>query len=338
VKRLLRLLGDPTRVRILAAVEPGELAVNEIADVLGMSQSRISNHLRLLRDAGALRGRREGSWTFYSNALPDSPETAALWRAVAAGMAHDAQLRSDAKRRRAVLDRRRRRSHEHFAAGAADDSGQAEVFLEAGTLREEILAALAPAELSVVDAGCGDGFLTELLGERFRDVLGVDHVPRRIAVARGRVPATHVRFEEAELDALPVEAASRDAVFFSMVLHHVPEVAASLREAFRVLRPGGRVVVADLAPHDDESMRERMGDLRLGLDPERLVAAMEAAGFRSVRLLPVRDRLRVGRDRHFELILATGVRPQERSTPRAVSGRPRKPGQPGKTRKSRRTP
>lgn len=303
MQRLLRLLSDPTRLRILAAVEPEELAVNEIADVLGMGQSRISNHLRLLRDAGALHGRRDGAWTFYRNALEERPETAALWLAVRQGLTRDSALRRDAKRRRAVLDRRRRRSREHFAAG----NGRAGRF-EQGTLREEIVAALAPARLVAVDAGCGDGFLTEELAARFSRVLAFDHSPQRVAAARRRVAAQNVTFQRGEVDALPLGDRSTDAVFFSMVLHHVPEIGAALREAWRILRPGGRVVAADLAPHGDESMREKMGDLRLGLDREELAAALRGASFATVRILPVRDRLVVGRQ-PMDLFIATGERP-----------------------------
>jgi ArsR family transcriptional regulator len=301
VQRLLRLLSDPTRLRILAAVEPEELAVNEIADVLGMGQSRISNHLRLLREAGALHGRRDGAWTFYRNALDQEPETAALWLAVRQGLARDPALKRDAKRRRAVLERRRRRSREHFAAG----NGRAG--FEHGTLREEIVAALAPAQLVAVDAGCGDGFLTEELAARFSRVLAFDHSPQRLTAARRRVPDRNVTFQRGEVDALPLAEKSADAVFFSMVLHHVPEIGAALREAWRILRPKGRVVVADLAPHGDETLRERMGDLRLGLDREELDQALKGASFANVRILPVRDRLVVGRQ-PMDLFIATGER------------------------------
>ena len=309
MQRLLRLLSDPTRVRILASVAGEELAVNEIADVLGMSQSRISNHLRLLRDASALHGRREGTWTFYRNALSDNNLYAPLWSAVQDGLRDDSQLKADVVRRRAVLDRRRRRSLEHFAASGSSSDGKHGLALESGCLREEMLAAVLPHDLAVVDAGCGDGFLTEVLAGRFSTVLAIDHSPRQLAAARKRVADKQVRFEAGELEELPLADRSRDVVFLSMVLHHVPEIAKALREAHRVLRPGGRVVVADLVPHDDESMRETMGDLRLGIDPQDLARSLADAGFKDVRLLPVRDRLLVGRERKaFELLLATGRR------------------------------
>ena len=308
MQRLLRLLSDPTRVRILAAVESEELAVNEIADVLAMSQSRISNHLRLLRDAEALSDRREGTWTFYRNVLPQSDRAAPLWSAVRKGLEKDSQLRADETRRRSVLERRRRRSREHFSTGGDGSDAARDASLESGCLREEILAALVPADLEVVDAGCGDGFLTELLAERFAEVLAVDHSPRRLAEARKRVANGRVRFETGEIEDLPLDDRSRDAVLLSMVLHHVPEIGAVLKEAWRVLRPGGTVVVADLVPHQDESMRQSMGDLRLGLEADALLRALADAGFRDARILPARDRLVVGRDRAFDLYLATARR------------------------------
>jgi len=303
VQPLLKLLADPTRVRILWSVEQEELSVNEIAEVLNMSQSRISNHLRLLRDGEALRGRREGAWTFYRNGLERHP----VWNAVRECMQADPTLRSDQARRRAVLEKRRRRSREHFAASNGNAVG-----LEKGSLREELLAAVAPEEWVVVDAGCGDGFLTELLGERFKRVMAFDHAPERLAAARKRLKKTGVTFQKGEVDELPIEANSTDAIFFSMVLHHVPEIKAALFEAHRVLRPGGRLVIADLAPHDEEGMRQKMGDLRLGLDPEEVARGVRDAGFCDVRVLPVRDRLVVGRSKFLELILVTGRRPDEK--------------------------
>jgi len=246
MERFLRLLADPTRVRILAAVDPEELAVSEIADVLGMSQSRISNHLRLLRDAGALHGRREGHWTFYRNALTPSGAGSALWQVIRQGLAGDRRLRADKSRRDEVLRRRRLRSRTHFAARGH------EADLEHLSLREEMLGCLVPEERTVVDAGCGDGYLTELLADRFHAVFAFDHAPERLSSARGRVDASNVRFAQAEVDALPLPGAASDTVFFSLVLHHVPQIAPALREAARILRPEGRLVVADLAPHEEE--------------------------------------------------------------------------------------
>jgi ArsR family transcriptional regulator len=314
VQRVLRLLSDPTRLRILAALEDGELAVGEIAEVLGMSQSRISNHLRILRDGEALAGRREGAWTFYRNAMADDPSRVPLWRAVRDGLDADPGLRADAARRRRVLEERRKRSREHFAAAAAPG-------IESKGLQAEIVAAAAPASLTVVDAGCGDGSLTELLAERFSSVIAVDHSPERLEAARARVDSPKVSFRRGEVDHLPVQDAEADVVFLSLVLHHVPEIPAALREARRVLRPGGTLVVADLAPHQVEAMRDRMGDLRLGIDPGYLAQALAEAAFEDVRVLPARERLRAGRHPPLQVFLATGRRPAD-SPPKSRRRKP----------------
>ncbi len=323
MQRLLRLLADPTRVRILAVLEGEDLAVNEIAEVLGTSQSRTSNHLRLLREGGALAARREGSWTFYSNALTNGTEGAALWTAVRQGLRRDRTWRADRRRRHDVLERRRRLSRTHFDGQGAGTT----VSFDGGSVREEILAALAPEDWTVVDAGCGDGFLTEVLAERFARVLAVDHSPTRLRAARQRISNSNVEFHEGEIDALPIEDRCADAVFLSLVLHHVPEISAGLEEAYRVLRPSGRLVVADLGPHQEESMRSTMGDLRLGLEPETLLRALEAAGFAQCRELPVRDRMVVGRAAPLALFLAVGRRPQRgrnsKSNPASKSRRSR---------------
>jgi ubiquinone/menaquinone biosynthesis C-methylase UbiE len=210
------------------------------------------------------------------------------------------------------VERRRARSRSHFGAAPGESAPCA-----LGCLREEALAALAPREWTVVDAGCGDGFLTELLAERFDRVIAVDHSPERLATARGRLARKDVDWRLGEADALPVPGASADAVFLSLVLHHVPEIPAVLREARRVLRPGGRLVILDLAPHREESLRKNLGDLRLGLDPERLAGELVAQGFGNVRRLPVKDKLKAGPRRNLDLILVTG---EHRATKRTPSG------------------
>ena len=305
MQRLLRLLSDPTRLRILAALEGEELAVGEIVEVLSMSQSRISNHLRLLKEAEVLDARREGAWTFYRNTLDAHPESSAVWAAVKQGVEGQPDFRADLSRRRTVLEKRRRRSREYFAA----KNGGGETGLEHDSLREELIASLLPQTWTVLDVGCGNGSLTEALAARFDRVIAVDHAPERIATARRRLEGAEIEFRDGEADDLPVGDAEVDAVFFSLVLHHVPRIAEVLSEAHRVLRPGGRVAVADFSPHHDEAMRAEMGDLRLGLDPAAIADALKQAGFEEVTTGPARDRFRTGRKNPLDLFLATGQRP-----------------------------
>ena len=305
MQKLLRLLSEPTRLRILAAVEGEELAVGEIADVLGMSQSRISNHLRLLKEAEALAGRREGAWTFYRNAIPDQSAHAELWSVIKQGILDDHEFRADLARRRVVIEKRRRRSREHFAAGR----NGGDTVMERDSLREELLASLLPRNWTVVDAGCGDGYLTEALAARFDHVIAIDHAPERLAEARRRLNGIGVEVQEAEIDNMPFAAGSIDGVFCSLVLHHVPLIADAATEAFRVLRTGGFIAIADFAPHHEETMREELGDLRLGLDPGTIAQALRDAGFDRVAAAPARDRYRRGRGRPLDMFLATGYKP-----------------------------
>lgn len=308
MQKLLRLLSDPTRLRILAALEGEELAVGEIADVLSMSQSRISNHLRLLKEGDALDARREGAWTFYRNALAGSPSSAPLWQAVKGGLVEDRDFKADAARRRNVLEKRRRRSREYFAAknGGNVDS---DTGLEFNLLREELLASLVPHDWTVVDVGCGEGHLTEALSARFAKVIAIDHAPERLAVAQRRLAGAGIEFMHGEADDLPLPDGSADAIFFSLVLHHVPGIADVFAECARVLKPGGMVAIADFTPHHDEAMREEMGDLRLGIDPAVIATALTETGFETIATSPARDRFRTGRKHPLDLFLATGRKP-----------------------------
>lgn len=321
MRDLLRLLSDPTRVRILAALEGEELAVNEIAEVLEISQSRVSNHLRLLRGADLLQARRDGAWTFYRTRIDEESAHASLWAAVRRGLRDDDELEADARRRRRVLEQRRKRSRTHFGRvnGTLGD-----LSLATGTLRDEIVAAAAPRDRVAVDAGCGDGGLTEVLADRFDRVVAFDHAPERLAAARERVGAPHVCFALGEVDAVPLADAACDVVFLSLVLHHVPRIPDAIEESWRILRPGGRLVVAELAPHDDEAMRRHGGDLRLGLDPEELLAELARVGFRRARAREARDRVLSGGAK-LPIFLADGTKPARRR-------RTRKSNQSQKTR------
>ncbi|MGQ0612496.1 MAG: ArsR/SmtB family transcription factor [Planctomycetaceae bacterium] len=316
--RFAALVCDSTRARILAALEGHELAVSELARTLGLSQPRISNHLKLLRDAGALEARREGTWTFYRTSLEGEGERAALWQLLARATRQEPLFRSDAARRKGVLEARRRRSRVHFgsAAGARAAPG-----LESGLLHEELVGLLAPPGLTVVDAGCGEGHLAATLAPRFERVVAVDHSPARLRAARKRVPAGNVEFLRGELDALPLPDAEADALFLSLVLHHVPDPGSALSEAYRVLRPGGRLVVAELMPHSEEWTRREMGDLRLGLDPRTLEEALVRAGFSPPRTTPARDRLAVGRRPPLPIYLM-GARRPSRPVPQPLERKP----------------
>jgi SAM-dependent methyltransferase len=265
------------------------VAVQELVAVTGLQQSRVSNHLSLLKRAGLVRDRREGTWSFHS--LVDPVDGGALSPALFAATVQpyldsDEGIR-DLSALQAVLDRRRQKSREAHDRLAEQWQSVGQEFA-LGTLRAEILAQAWPCGSRVADLGCGAGFLAGWLAARSEDVVGVDHSERMLAQARANVPAAE--FRQGELDALPFADDEVDAAFANLVWHHVPDHDAAAREVHRIVRPGGLVVVSDLQPHDSDWMRERMGDLRLGVKAEEVVGSLARSGFQDFVSEPLADR------------------------------------------------
>lgn len=292
--KTLKLLSDPTRLRLLGLLAEAELSVQELCAITGLQQSRISNHLSLLKRSQLVRDRREGSWSFHSlvEPSPDAALTPSLFDAVVVPFLNGEQGQRDKQALAAVLERRRQQSRSAHDALAERWVEVGQAFAH-GSLRQEIMAQALPPGFVVADLGCGTGFLTAALAQRTARVIAVDHSEKMLHTARQRQPDGGVEFRRGELDALPLADAEVDAVFANLVWHHLPDFAAAAAEAFRVLKPGGVCVVSDLLPHEAEWMREQMGDLRLGLKPEQVQAALLRAGFRELHCETAADRYRV---------------------------------------------
>ncbi len=310
----LKLLSDPVRLRLCALLARGELAVQELVAITGLQQSRISNHLSLLKRAGLVRDRREGTWSFHSLVEPsdDGPLSPSLFGATVQSRADSAEGERDQRAVLAVLDQRRQRSRDAHD-GLADRWQQVGQELALGTLRAEILAHAWPHGPRVADLGCGTGFLAAWLAERGADVVAVDHSERMLRQAKRKAKKSRVAFRVGELDALPLADGEVDAAFSNLVWHHVADHDAAAREVLRVLRPAGCIVISDLLPHEAEWMRERMGDLRLGLKPDQVVGVLARAGFRSLRSETLVDRYRVsspaGEPAEFPMFVVRGTKP-----------------------------
>jgi SAM-dependent methyltransferase len=265
-------LAEPTRLRILRALEGQELSVLELCEALALPQSTVSRHLKVLAERGWLASRRSGTQSLYRWADEIDAGARRLW--VLARGETDAWpvLRRDAERLSAV--KARKDEAQRFFAGAAGawDRLRAEVY--GRRVGIEALLALLPSEWTVADLGCGTGALAEELAGRVRKVIAVDQSAEMLRAARRRLARRRtVEIHEARLEALPLADASCDAAIAVLVLSYLREPAAALREAARVLRPGGRLVVVEAARHEDEELRTRMGQISPGFDEDELAAA-----------------------------------------------------------------
>ena len=286
---VLRVLSDETRLRILALLAQVELSVGEIARCLATGQSRVSNHLKLLRDAGLIAERHEGSYTFCRQQTPQGV-LGELWQALAPSLDSLGDREADQARLAVVLaDRSDSRAFFDRIAGDWDVIGSD---FQLGTGRLEALTSLVPAELEVADVGCGTGYMASALAGRVRKVVCVDSSPAMLERARENLagsPAA-MEFRLGAIEDLPLEDAEVDAACAHMVLHHLVETRRGLAELTRIVKPGGQVVCVELLPHTEAWMHEAMADTRLGIDPGSLHEECRAAGLVDVERLMVADR------------------------------------------------
>jgi ArsR family transcriptional regulator len=278
-------LADPTRSRLLLLLEGRELAVSELCAVLQLPQSTVSRHLRLLADDGWVEARSEGTTRQYAIAASLDGAAQKLWQTVRDEVADTAAARHDAERLRGVLAGRRRTSQAFFRGAAARwDELRAELF---GRRPERAaLPALLDERWTVGDLGCGTGQLALTLAPFVRRVIAVDGSKAMLAAARRRLKeAGNVELRHGELEALPIERRALDAAVLFLVLHYVAEPGAVIAEAARVLRPGGRLLVVDMAPHERTEYRQQLGHLWQGFGAEQLGGWTGAAGLTAFRYL-----------------------------------------------------
>lgn len=289
----LKLLSDPLRLRILALLSLEELSVGELVRSLDVSQSRTSNHLRLLRDAGLLAERHVGTST-YLRLVPESdgaPTARRLFSGLTEELDRLANRDADLVRLERVRAERTDRSFFDRAAGQWDKvMGR---FLRGIARERAALYLVGRGGRRFADLGCGTGTMSESLLGIADELILVDQSEAMLTEARARFRArergTETSFLEGSLGELPLEDASVDGVLCGMVLHHLPTLDRALAEMRRVLAPGGRAVVVELAPHKEAWMREAQGDRHLGLAPDDVRAAFERVGFQELVIEPLDD-------------------------------------------------
>jgi ArsR family transcriptional regulator len=302
-------LADETRLRLLRVLEREELSVQELCGVLRLPQSTVSRHLKTLSDQGWLKSRRQGTASFYAFSPEADAGAKRLWKVARAETDGWAAVEQDEVRLEARL-KARRDGAQVFFAGAAGEWEALRAELYGRAFEREALAALLPPGWTVADLGCGAGALTAALAPHVGRVVGVDQSAAMLRAARRRLDGvTNVELHRGELEALPLPSSACDAALAVLVLAWVPEVAPVLAEAARILRPGGRLAVVDLARHADDAFARRLGQVRLGFAPADLTHALGAAGLAGARVRPLPPEPGA---RGPALLLATAVKPPKR--------------------------
>ena len=281
-------LSEPTRCRMLLLLEKHELTVSELCAVLQMPQSSVSRHLKTLSDDNWTTSRRDATSRFYSMPLDDLDSAASrLWPLIREQVAATSAAAQDERRLRGVLDRRRLKSQAFFATAAGKwDRLRADLFGDSFYLWA-VLGLIDPT-LTVGDLGCGTGQLSETIAPYVQRVIAVDGSNEMLDGARRRLAdLTNVEVRQGELEALPIEPGQADAAVMSLVLHYIAEPAKALGEAARVLRPGGRLIVVDMMPHDREEYRQQMGHVWQGFSAAQMTDWLLAERFNQVRYTPL---------------------------------------------------
>jgi ArsR family transcriptional regulator len=290
IETVTRALADPTRLRIMRLLAHMELAVGELAQVLGQSQPRVSRHVGILCDSGLAERRREGSWIFLRQAV--SADSARGLRSAVARMleaaeeedaAFGARCAEDRRHLAAIRTAREKGAAEYFARHAGEWDQLRSWLSPAKTVETALLESLEEGTLGrLLDIGTGTGRIAELLADRAEHVVALDKSTEMLRLARARLqsfPPQKVELVQGDFASLPFGEDEFDTVVLHQVLHYAQEPAQALAEAARVCRPGGRIAVVDLATHEREELRERHAHARLGFSDEQMLEWLTESGF-----------------------------------------------------------
>ena len=302
----MQCLCEPARVRLLRLLERQELGVTDLCDVLQQPQSTVSRHLKVLAEQGWVFSRRSGTANLYHMVLDElDPGARKLWLVMREETAESPSARQDGLRLARRL-RQRRDSAQSFFAGHAGQWDKLRRELYGTSFSTAAMLALLPSDWTVADLGCGTGAIAAELAGCVGKVIGIDQSEAMLAAAKERTAELrNVELRRGDLESLPLELASVDAAMLSIVLTYVAEPAAVLREAARVLRPGGRLVVVDLLRHEREDFRRQMGQQWPGFEPSELERMMSDAGLKGPKCRPIAPEKDV---KGPALLLATAVK------------------------------
>jgi ArsR family transcriptional regulator len=298
----LASLTDATRIRLLLLLDRHELTVSELCTITQLPQSTVSRHLKALLDGGWVAARVDGTSHLYAMSRPsagagradraegrDEPDAARrrLWQLVREQVGPSSTAVQDQRRLEAAIAARRTTSQEFFSSSAGQwDRLRDELFGDRVHLAA--VAALAEADWVVGDLGCGTGQLSAVLAPFVARIVAVDASTAMLQAAKKRLARFgHIDLRRGELESLPIDDARLDLATLMLVLHHVPEPERAVAEVARVVKPGGRVVIADMLPHDRDSYRHQMGHVWLGFSEDHIHRMLGESGFDAIRVVPV---------------------------------------------------
>jgi len=304
ILKIIRALGDPTRLRLLALVDEQELSVNELQLITGLGQSRISTHLGLLQENGLVISRRDGKRSLYqtihSNDVNESLDLALK------GATETAEHESDQASLRRVLQQRNQTQELYFNQIAGRFDRQYGPGRSWQAFGQFLLRILPP--LDIADLGSGEGLLAELLSRRARKIICVDNSKRIVDFGTRKAKKNglkNVEFRQGNIESLPIRANTIDLALLSQALHHAEHPETAIVEAHKILRPGGQLMILDLLEHNQSEVTEHLGDRWPGFNETTLHTWLRDAGFKQI------ETARVNREEeppHFQTVLATGVK------------------------------
>ena len=299
--KVLRLLGDENRVRVLRLLSREELSVAELQEILGMGQSRISMQLGQLKTAGFVEARRVGQKSLYRVTAPPGAEVV-LGEVLQRSAAEIAQAARDDEGLELILKRRKDRLRGHFDE-LAGRFGRDYVPGRSWKALSEMLLHLLPP-LVIADLGAGEGTLSLLLAQRAAQVIAVDNSPNMVEYGRGLAKRNKVKnldYRLGDLEELPLENGEVDLVLMHQTLHHAMHPQKAVQEAHRILKPGGNIVILDLLKHDFEDARDLYADLWLGFSQVELLELLRKARFKNAEVA-ITDR--ESEAPHFQSVMA----------------------------------